>query len=364
VTSSVDTTLSGTHRPRGLDALRLLTISHRTAPLADLESMALSREARAALQRDLWRSGIESVALSTCNRTELYWRSSSAQDDARAESALLATASGPAPARASFAGRSGAAAAAHLFRVASGLESLVVGEAEVLGQVREALEAAEALGCAGFFLEGLFRAALRAGGRARIETRIGVGALSLASAAVQLLARVHQDLSSSTVVVIGAGTTGVKAARHLRAEGVGRLVLINRTWERAREAAAELAGEAAPLLDLPRWLADADAVLAAAQAEAPIVTAEALRDALAQRPQRPLALIDLSLPRAIDPACAELPAVVLHDLSGLEQVVAHNRARREREIPRVEALIERELRIFETQARESALRRRIVNDAR
>ena len=356
MTSSIESSSSGTPSTLGLDALRVLAIGHRTAPLADLERMALGREARAALQQRLWRHGLESVALCTCNRTELYWYSRSAEDDAAAEAALLAAAPGRAPTRARFTARSGVAAADHLFRVASGLESLVLGEAEVLGQVREALESAEAAGGAGFALGGLFRAALRAGGRARTETGIGTGALSIASAAVRLLARVHADLAACTVVVIGAGVTGVKVARHLRAERVGRLILLNRTIERAGQAAAELGGEAAGLDELALWLGRADAVIAAAQVEAPIVTLPALRAARPLRPARTLALIDLSLPRAIEPACAGLPAVVLNDLSGLEQIVAHNRARREREIPRVETLIRRELGIFAAQARESSLR--------
>ncbi|TMA31267.1 MAG: glutamyl-tRNA reductase [Deltaproteobacteria bacterium] len=356
MTSSIESSPSGTGSTLGLDALRVLAIGHRSAPLADLERMALGREARTALKQRLWRKGIESVALCTCHRTELYWHSRSAADDAEAEAALLEAAAGRAPARARFTARSGVAAANHLFRVASGLDSLVLGEAEVLGQVREALETAAGAGRASFTLRPLFRAALRAGGRARTETGIGTGALSIASAAVQLLKRVHADLPACTVVVVGTGVTGVKVARHLRAERVGRLILLNRTVERASQAAAELGGEAGALDELTHWLGRAEAMVAAAQVESPMVTLPALEAALPVRPARTLALIDLSLPRAIDPACADLPGVALNDLSGLEQIVAHNRARREREIPRVETLIRRELGIFAAQARESALR--------
>jgi len=202
----------------------------------------------------------------------------------------------------------------------------------------------------------LFHAALRIGGRARSETRIGQGALSVASAAVQHLARQYTDLTERTVVVLGAGVTGLKAARHLQAERVSRLVLLNRTLERAQEGAAEIGATAGSLDELPRWLAEADAVVAAVHVEAPIVTAAQLRDALLAGRSKPLTLVDLSIPRAIDPDCASVPGVTLHDLSGLEQVVADNRALREREIPRVEALLEHELDIFASQARESAAR--------
>jgi glutamyl-tRNA reductase len=341
----------------GVDALRVCTISHRTAPLADLELMALGPAAQGALRADLAARGIPSVLLTTCNRTELYWSSRGPEDDAAATQLLTAAASnGAAPRHESFHDARALDVVAHLFRVTAGLESLVVGESEILGQVREAIEIAERDGAAGMGLPHLFRAALRFGGLARTETRIGVGALSIASSAVQLLGRVHEDLGSSTVLVIGAGMTGLKAARHLKAERVGRIVLLNRTAQKSSEAAAELGIESAPLERLADWLARADAVIAAAQVESPLVTAEMLRQVLPPRRERTLALIDLSLPRAIAPECASHAGVVLHDLSGFEQIVAYNRARREREIPRVEALLERELRVYETRARESSVR--------
>lgn len=341
----------------GTDALRLISISHRTAPLADLERMALSSAMRTRLYDEFHRLGLEAVVLGTCNRTELYWSSRHAGDDAVAEAAFSFSAlPGPPLRHESFVREHGSAAAMHLFRVVAGLESLVVGEAEILGQARAAIDDAEASGSPGLFLSGLFRAALRFGGRARSETRIGAGALSVASAAVQLLGRVHEDLSDLTVVVIGAGVTGLKVARHLKAERIGRLVLVNRTLQRAEEAAAELLAMAAPLEELAYWLARADAVIAAVQVERPVVTPELLRAALPKHRERSLVLIDLSLPRAIDPGCAAVAGVALRDLSGLEQIVVHNRARREREIPRVEALLEHELEIFQQQVRESMVR--------
>jgi glutamyl-tRNA reductase len=341
----------------GIDAVRVRSISHRTAPLADLERMAIAPVARAALREQLAARGIEAVLLCTCNRTELYWHSRSPEDDRVAAETLAAAAQPGPPLRPdSFVEAAGMAAAAHLFRVAAGLESLVLGEGEILGQAREAIENAEQKGGAGLSLPYLFRAAIRFGGQARSETRISAGALSVASAAVQLLSRVHEDLSACRVVVIGAGMTGLKAARHLIAERAAQVVLLNRTVERAQQAAAELGVEAGSLDELPRRLAEADAVIAAAQVESPLVTPELVRAALQGRRAGTLALLDLSLPRAIATECAALPGVVLHDLSGFEQVVAFNRARREREIPRVETLLERELGMFVTRMRESRVR--------
>lgn len=343
------------HRQAGLEALRLLSINHRTAPLEVLERMALPPQRLARLYDELDRAGIEAVALSTCNRTEIYWSSPGAGDDATVEALWMAACEGPAPARERFAALRGRAAAEHLFRVAAGLESLVLGEAEILGQLRDAVERADGRRTSGFFVAGLFRAALRFGGRARQETRIGSGAMSVASASVSLLTRIHPDLSRRTILVIGAGATGLKAARHLRAERAGRIVFLNRTRAHGEAAANELGCESAPLEALPEWLPRADAVVAAAQVSAPILTVPMLR-ALPAAGGGARVLLDLSLPRAIEPACAQVPGVVHHDLSGLEEIVERNRARRLHEIPRVETLLARELDVFEAQAHESAVR--------
>lgn len=312
--------------------------------------MALPPEMIAACYQRARARGIEAVVVSTCNRTELYWMAAVA--DAGAGSEILEAAEKGVPGIE----KRGRAAAEHLFRVASGLESLVLGESEILGQVRDALDLAEQHDAPGYLLSALFRAALRGGGRARQETAIGTGALSVASASVQLLARVRPDLATSTVLVVGAGATGRKVARHLRGERVGRLVLLNRTFDRAVESARALGAEAAPLDALAEWLAKADAVVVAAQTDTPLITAAVLAAARRGRMSRPLALVDLSMPRAIEPACASLPGVTHHDLSSLETIVARHRAEREREIPLVEALLERELQVFEEQARESAAR--------
>lgn len=340
----------------GLDALRVITANHRSTGFEGLARVSLPASAREALVRRVREAGIEAVLLCTCNRTELYWYARGADEDAVVRAALQAVTPLGSGAVTDFTRIDGLDAARHLFRVTAGLESLMLGEAEVLGQVRGAIEAAEQAGNAGCFLPSLFHAAVRFGGRARSETRIGQGALSVASAAVQHLSRHYPDLTERTVVVLGAGVTGLKAARHLQAEHVKRLVLLNRTVERAREGAAEVGAEAGSLEDLPRWLAEADAVVAAVSVNAPIVTAATLRAACPAGRATPLTLVDLSIPRAMDPDCNTVEEVTLHDLSGLERIVADNHALREREIPRVESLLERELEIFTSQARESAAR--------
>ena len=329
-----------------LSALRALAIHHRNTPLPLLERVALTPARRDALHARLRTHGIEAVVLSTCHRSELYYCARAAGDDARAEALWRAPVARANLRPALLPGRE---AAHHLFRVAAGLESLVLGETEVLGQLRGALEAATQAGSAGPLLARAFHAALRCGGRARSETGIGAGALSIASAAARLLATESGDLSTLTVLVLGAGATGVKVARHLSAQGVGRLVLLNRTAERARLAAEELDVETAELGELPRLLAHADAVVAAAQVERPLIAPAMV--AHARRARAPLTLVDLSLPRAVDPACAELSGVRVLNLADLEQVVAANRSRREAEIPRVRAIVARELDQLERWAR-------------
>jgi len=342
----------------GIDALHAFSVNHRNSPLALLERMTLAPPARAELHERFRDSGLEAVVLSTCHRTELYCHAQGAEDHARAE-ALLMEPFGDAPQGARFARLAGRDAGEHLFRTAAGLESMVLGETEVLGQIRGAIESAQRSGSAGPFLSRVFHASLRFGGRARNETGIGTGALSIASAAVRLLRGTRRDLSGRTVLVVGMGTTGLKVARHLRAEGVGRLVLVNRTPERAQRAAAELSADTATLDELARVLPEADAVVVAAHVESPLLTIDTLREA-GPRSRGPLALVDLSLPRAVDPACSELPGVDVHNLTDLEQVVAGNREKRETEIPRVEALLERELDQLSAWAVEYSVRSMVV----
>ena len=197
----------------GLKALRAITVNHRTVGIGTLADTRSTPRRAAALHTQLATSGIESFVLATCNRTEVYWRSRGGLDDETVTRAFSQAAAGPRPMTGFLCG---SAAATHLFRVCAGLESLVLGEAEILGQVRAALDASPG---AGPFLRGVVQAALRAGRLTRAETALGVGALSVASAAVQWW-RASWPSADSHVVVVGAGATGVKVARHLRALGV------------------------------------------------------------------------------------------------------------------------------------------------
>jgi len=332
----------------GLAALRGLTINHHNAGMIGLQHLSIDTDAAARLHNQLSARGIESIVLRTCNRTEIYWRARVAGDD-EAVSSAFATAIGLTESVLPDVATklSGETVATHLFRVSSGLESLMLGEAEILGQVRTALESCSG---AGIFLDGVFRAALRTGRQARTETAIGAGALSVASTAVQWLGQ-HLNLANSCIVIVGAGDTGAKVARHLQAVGVGSLVIVNRTVGRATELAATVGAKAAGLDALGALLAKADAVVAAANAPEWLVTMDMLRHATG--PNGTVA-VDLSMPSVIEPGTME--GLVRIDLESLEQLADLHRQQREAEVPKVEAVIARELHWLQAWARHEALR--------
>ncbi len=341
----------------GLLALRALVVSQRTVGIDGLRELSIDCERAMALHARLAELGLESFVLTTCNRTEIYWRVRLPGDSdtvmrlfAESVRAAVLPASIVTP-------LSGEPAARHLFRVCAGLESLVLGEAEILGQVRSALDACRH---AGPFLQGIVHRAVRTGRMARAETGIGVGALSVASAAMQILGRA-QPLSGGRVAVVGAGDTGFKAARHLRALGVGTVVVINRTLARAERLAQAVAGEAVALDGLARELARADAVVCAVGSPDPVISAADLHRASAARAARPLVVVDLSMPAAVEPCDA--PGVTCIDLTAVEAQVAGDRNRRASEVPKAEAVVGRELGHLHAWARRHALRP-LVSDLR
>lgn len=333
----------------GLAALRVITINHHTAGLVGLQHLSIESDAAPKLHEHLSARGIESIVLRTCNRSELYWRARVPGDDETAVTAFATALGLQADALNGVATRlGGEAVATHLFRVCSGLESLMLGEAEILGQVRTALESCDG---SGVFLDGVFRAALRTGRQARAETAIAAGALSVASTAVQWLSQ-HLSLSTSRVVIVGAGDTGEKAARHLQSLGVGSLVIANRTASRAAALAATVGATAITLDALPAELARANGVVCAANAPDWLVTLDMLRTAA--EGARPMVVVDLAMPSGVEPG--SIPGVIRIDLEGLEQLAELHRQQREAEVPKVEAVIARELQWLHAWARHQALR--------
>jgi glutamyl-tRNA reductase len=333
-----------------MSELLCLGISHKTAPVAVRERLALTTREAAALCAELVGTDVvgEAVAISTCNRTEVYVM---AGDAVQAESDLLgrlARRAGIRPTEltgAMYAPRN-CDAARQLYRVTSGLESMIVGEAEVQGQVKRAYEAALAAGTTGPMTNRLFTAALQTGKRVRSETAIGAGNASVSSVAVTLARDVVGDLSQRHVVVIGAGETSELTARALSEQGVRTIFVANRHADRARSIAERFGGHVSSLDELPQQLAQADIVVASTASPHPIITADELAVVMQERAGRPLVLIDIAVPRDVEPACAELDGVTLYDMDDLASVVARNRRVREAERVQAEEVVEEEIQRF------------------
>jgi glutamyl-tRNA reductase len=323
--------------------LLLLGINHHTAPLELRERLALGRDGVATLLRDLGANAdvAEAVLLATCNRTELYV---AAPDALRAESVMRRTfgrlaGSCEALVEAHAYAHRGEQAARQLLRVAAGLDSMILGEHQILGQVREAQSRARDAETLGPLTHRLWSTALHAGKRARAETDIGMGAVSVALAAVALAERAVGELRGRRVLIIGAGDTCRLAARHVADRRPSRLWVANRTPARAAAIAEAFGGEPIGLDGIEEVLASADAVVSATRAPGFVVTPAMVRRAAAGRPGRPLALVDIAVPRDIDPACAEVDGAALFSIDAVRTLVDRSLAHRVREIPRVEAII-------------------------
>jgi len=329
-----------------------LGISHKTAPLELRERLALTEGRAAGVLNDLRASEqvSEAAAISTCNRTELYLVVS---DPVEAETVALGALSRQAGIRPtelveSLYSHRGIEAARHLFRVAAGLDSMIVGEAEIQGQVKRAYELALVEGATGAILNRLFRGALAAGKRVRSETRIGEGGISVPSAAVELATRTLGGLSERRVLLIGAGETAELTARALAAKGVDAVFVANRHYDRAIGLAQRFGGSAVRFEELPPQLERADIVVSSTNSPHHIVEREELELVAAARDNRPLLLIDLAVPRDIDPDCREVPGVVVRDVDDVQNIADRNVSVREVESRRAELLVAAELARFES----------------
>jgi len=235
--------------------------------------------------------------------------------------------------------------------VASGLDSLVLGEAQILGQLKDAYRVAQQAGSTGPSLNKLFQAAFSAAKRVRSETRIGENAVSLASATVSLARRVYSDLSANTALMVGAGEMNALAARHFISAGIKRMVIANRTLGRAQALAAELNAHAVGLDALDQELAQADIVITCTASAVPLITKAAAEAAIRARRRRPIFMVDLAVPRDIDPAVAELEDVYLFSIDDLQQLIDENRQQREVAAGGARLVIDEEVARFLTESR-------------
>lgn len=334
-----------------MSELLALGVSHKTAPLELRERLALPEGRAARLMAELTETGeaSEATVVSTCNRTEVFVFS---HDPVTAESSVLSALAGQSEIRPtelvghlySLKGRD---AAHHLYRVTAGLDSMIIGESEIQGQVKRAHELALVEGASGPILNRLFRGALAAGGRARNETGISRAGVSMASVAVEQASRSIGDRPDRRALVIGAGQTSELVASALRARGIESVFVANRHLPKAKELAQRFGGEAAPLTDLEEQIAAADLVFSATMSPHHLIDRELVAPVMRNRQERPLALIDLAVPRDIDPSVREVPGVNLTDVDEIQLIVNRNLGHRETEARLAEHVVSEELALFE-----------------
>ena len=331
-------------------ALALVGLSHRTAPVEVRERLAFpGDEARRALEAFRNAGVDEAVLLVTCNRTELYLNPESESALDRVE-ALLAQAAGPLPSSLGryLYRRTGVDVPVHLFRVAAGLDSMVLGEAEVQGQVKAAyMRSAETdPPMTGAVLNRLFQTALAVGGRVRSETSLSEGTASVASVAVELARKIFGDLRGRRILVLGAGETAERVVAALGREGVEGVIVSNRTYERARELATRLGGRAVRLDEITSALTECDIVLTSTSAPHPLITRGTLAEAHPTGRARPLLMIDIAIPRDIEPEVGGLPEIFLYNIDDLQRTLAETLDRRRTAAVSAEALVVGEAEVF------------------
>lgn len=335
-----------------MSELLAIGISHKTAAVAVRERLALSDARALEFVRDL--HGVpeiqEVVALSTCNRTELYLV---VDDPVAAESTvlgMLARQAGiqPTALAPSIYSHRNCEAARHLYRVSAGLESMIVGEDQIQGQVRRAYDTALEHETTGAFSNHLFKAALATGKRVRSETAIGAGQMSLPAVSAMLAREVLGELRGRRVVIIGTGESSELAARALADAGGELMFVATRRRARAISLAARFDAQSLAFDELPEALIDAEMVVAATSSPHLLIEAEELAAVQAQRDGRPLLIIDLAVPRDVEAACAQVQGVSLFDIDDLQGVVTRNRRVRQSEARRAEGIVEEEIQSFAT----------------
>jgi glutamyl-tRNA reductase len=335
-------------------SLAVVGISHRTAPLEIRERFVVDAPASAHALRQLAAVGCtEAVLLSTCNRTELYMRAPGTQPDAGTIGARFLTDHAGLPewdADRYLYTLHDDAAVEHLFRVVASLDSMILGEAQIQGQVKAAYERAVETNHGDFVvgpvLSRLFEMALRVGGRVRSETRLGAGAASVPSASIELARKIFGNLQGRRALVLGAGEMSELTMECLRGEGVSDIQVANRTAARAEEVARRLNARAAAFDDLPRLLMEVDIIAAATSAPHAVITRSLAERSLADGRRTPLLILDIALPRDVEPEVGELPNVFLYDIDDLSQVVEGNLERRRSEVNVAEQIITDGIRDF------------------
>jgi glutamyl-tRNA reductase len=323
----------------------LVGLNHRTAPVEVRERVSYTAEQASRAASELRSRGIleETLVLSTCNRSEVYGvPPETSHESATGLSSFLSEFHKVQPdiLSVSLYHHYDRQAVRHLFRVSAGLDSMMLGEAEILGQVREAYKFAYEQGATGPVLNRMFQAALEVGKRVRSETELGTRPTSVASAGVKLAERIFGKLGQRTALVLGAGAVSEQVILQLRDRGIGQLLMMNRSRERAEKLAKEFHGTVVEWGEWGDSLRSPDVIVSSVTAEEPILERAILERAMSARGNRALFIMDLGLPRNIEPAAAEIYNVYLYNLDDLAGIVQQSRAMRENEIPRAETIVD------------------------
>jgi glutamyl-tRNA reductase len=330
----------------------LIGCNHLTAPVELRERIIFSTQQALQAADELRHQGIleEAVVISTCNRSELYGVPGDLAASATEAMEEYFTSFHQIP-RSELHGRlyrwSGPEAVRHLYRVAAGLDSMLLGEAEILGQLRSAYNQALDHGATGPILNRMFQGALEVGKRVRSETEVGARPMSVALAGVKLAERVFGNLKGHSALILGAGAVAEQVVEHMRARGIGNLRVVNRSFERAAELAQRVGGEAVAWDSLETELGLPDILVTSVTANGPILTRSILERALAARSGRSMFVVDLAVPRNVAEDAAGLYNLYLYNIDDLGEIVAQNKKARESEIPRVEAIISEHIDKFE-----------------
>jgi glutamyl-tRNA reductase len=331
-------------------ALFVAGLSHRNAPVELREQLAVDEDKLRELLRDIAATGVvrEALILSTCNRVEVYAVADVPGEARAATFRHLCRHRGVEPSSVEpiIYTHAEGEAVRHAFRVASSLDSMMVGEPQILGQVKDAFALAQSCETVGPALHTLFTQAFAVAKRVRTETEIARHAVSVSFAAVELAKKIFEGLDGKAVLLVGAGKMSELAARHLIDQGAFPLYVTNRTWARAHEMARALSGTAVPFDELATAIAAVDIVIASTGAPEPVITRAAVSRVMPGRRGRPLFFIDIAVPRDVENAVGDLDGVYCYDIDDLKQVVDANLRERAREAHRAEALVEREVAKF------------------
>lgn len=322
-----------------------ISINHKTSPLELREAVHLSRdeivEFIPRIKESLFSEG---VVISTCNRTEIFgFPENLGLDPTPLIEKLIEFKPGIGIKPEHFTKYFSCGAVKHLFSVASGIDSMIIGDSQILGQVKEAFEISEDLDFAGTALRRIFDTAIKTGKRAIKETTISEGAVTVSYAAVQVVEKIFSSLDKKSALVIGAGETGELAAVHLRDKGIGKIAITNRTIERAEKLAEKIHGEIIPFQFYKEHLHNFDIIISATSSDSIIVSYDDIKSAVKKRKNTPLVLMDIAVPRDIDPDVKNIDNVFYHDMDSLKIIVDQNLQKRKDQIPFVQKIIMEEM---------------------